>query len=287
MRNFASIFFLFLASCQSSPPKEIEVWFDGVRAYELASIQVDFGPRIPGSEAHRQTGDWILGELERHGWQTDTQEFLYRGVMLRNITGKGGPAVGAPIILGAHYDTRPRADRDWTNPEKAVPGANDGGSGVAVLLELARVLEAERLPNPVWLVFFDAEDSGDIAGWDWIVGSRHYAENLTVSPLAVVIVDMVGDADQQLYYEGNSTRALRRRIWATASKLGYESFIPVTRHSTFDDHTPFLELGYPAVDIIDFDYPYWHTTEDTVDKLSAVSLERVGRTLQAWLNQGP
>ena len=287
MRNFASILLLSLASCQLRHPTEPLVWFDGQRAYDLVSVQMDFGPRIPGTEAHRQTGDWILDELERHEWQIDIQEYSYRGVTLRNITGKAGPAVGDPIILGAHYDTRPLSDRDSTMPEKAMPGANDGGSGVAVLLELARVLDAEKLHDPVWLVFFDAEDSGDIAGWDWIVGSRHYAENLTVRPEAVVVVDMVGDADQQLYFERNSTRALRKKIWATASKLGYESFIPRPRHSMLDDHTPFLQLGYPAVDIIDFDYPYWHTTEDTVDKISAPSLESVGRTLQAWLNQWP
>jgi Zn-dependent M28 family amino/carboxypeptidase len=190
------------------------------------------------------------------------------------------------VILGAHYDSRMFADSDpdTANHTRPVPGANDGASGVAVLLELARTLPDQTVP--VWLVFFDAEDNGQIEGWDWILGSREFVKNNPVQPRAVVIVDMIGDADLNIYKEFNSNPALTDEIWQVAMELGHERiFIPEYRHSIIDDHTPFLELGIPAVDIIDFDYPYWHTIEDTPDKLSAESLQVVGETVRAWIMQ--
>ncbi len=191
------------------------------------------------------------------------------------------------ILLGAHYDTRMHADQDQ-DPKRRndpVPGANDGASGVAVLLELARVLPTSQ-EVPVRLVFFDAEDNGNIPGWDWIMGSRLYADKMKVEPLGVVIVDMVGDKDLNLYRERNSTRRLQDQIWAVAHEQGYEdSFIDEKKYSILDDHTPFLEKGIPAVDIIDFDYPPWHTTQDTLDKVSPHSLDIVGETLLVWLRR--
>jgi Zn-dependent M28 family amino/carboxypeptidase len=259
--------------------------FDGERALELVATQQRFGPRVPGTEAHRRAGDWILAELERLGWKTEEQVFTYRGVEVRNLIGKregaGGPGW---VLLGAHYDTRPRADRDPDDPEGFVPGANDGASGVAVLLELARVLPfQEERGGRVWMVFFDAEDSGGIGGWDWIVGSSHFAEALVAEPEAVVVVDMVGDKDLELYWESNSDPDLRADIWAVAQVNGASAFIPKLKYSILDDHVPFRARGIAAVDIIDFDYPYWHTREDTLDKISAESLEQVGTTLQRWI----
>jgi Zn-dependent M28 family amino/carboxypeptidase len=163
-----------------------------------------------------------------------------------------------------------------------VPGANDGASGVAVLLELARVLPDDTVP--VWLVFFDAEDNGRIPGWDWILGSREFVRNNPLQPQAVVIVDMIGDADLNIYKERNSNPELTEEILSVAKSLGYENvFLPEYKFSMLDDHTPFLEAGIPAVDIIDFDYPYWHTVQDTPDKVSAESLQAVGETVQAWV----
>jgi Zn-dependent M28 family amino/carboxypeptidase len=190
------------------------------------------------------------------------------------------------IIIGAHYDSRILSDAD-TDPfrqTQPVPGANDGASGVAVLLGLARSLPEDTVA--VWLVFFDSEDNGRIADWDWILGSRAFVAKNAVAPRAVVVVDMVGDSDLNLYMEQNSDTALRAEIWNTAAGLGYGSvFIPQPKYSMLDDHTPFLEAGIPAVDIIDFDYPYWHTTQDTPDKVSAESLSAVGATLRAWILQ--
>ena len=141
-----------------------------------------------------------------------------------------------------------------------------------------------RLSNEVWLTFFDAEDNGRLDGWDFIAGSTEMASRLTVTPEMVVIADMVGDRDLQLYKERNSTPALVERIWGIAARLGYEgTFLPTAKWSMLDDHTPFLQKGIPAVDLIDFDYPYWHTTQDTTDKVAPESLERVGRVLQVLL----
>jgi glutaminyl-peptide cyclotransferase len=155
-----------------------------------------------------------------------------------------------------------------------------------VLLELARTLDRDKLRHEVWLAFFDAEDNGGLDGWEWCVGSGYMAENLAITPEAVVVVDMVGDADQNLYYEGNSNPVLQVRLWDIAATLGYtDTFVAEYKHSIYDDHMPFIRRGIPAVDIIDFDYAYWHTTQDTPDKVSAESLERVGRVLEVWLEE--
>jgi Zn-dependent M28 family amino/carboxypeptidase len=261
--------------------------FDGERALGLISQQLEFGPRIPGSQASRETGEWIRDQLEEAGWEVNVQTFIYRGVELRNFIAAAGPAQDAPIVLGAHYDSRPSADRDPIDPASPVPGANDGASGTAVLLELASVIPPESLTDAVWLVIFDAEDSGGIDGWDWIVGSTYFVDTLAVEIEAAVIVDMVGDADLRLPLELNSTGWLQQEIWQTGQSLGYSSFVAAPGASILDDHTPFLRAGMPAVDIIDFEYPHWHTRADTLDKVSAGSLEQVGRTLQAWLTAQP
>jgi Zn-dependent M28 family amino/carboxypeptidase len=258
--------------------------FDGERAYPYALEQCEIGPRPPGSSGGWATGDYILAKLEELGWDTATQEFDYRGVRLRNVIGKHGD--GPVVIVGAHYDTRPVADRDTQHPNEPVPGGNDGASGVAVLLELADVLAQYELQYEVWLVFFDGEDSGNLGGWPFSVGSAYMAENLTVDPVWVVVVDMVGDRDQQLYYEGNSDPLLRERLWDIAAGLGYEQFLPEVGRPIIDDHLPFVNAGIPAVDIIDIDYPYWHTVQDTCDKVSADSLERVGRVLEEFVTRG-
>jgi glutaminyl-peptide cyclotransferase len=258
--------------------------FDGQKAYAQVLAQVAIGPRPTGSPQGWATGDYIIQQLKALGWTVETQEFVFRGVKGRNVIGKAGR--GPVIILGAHYDTRPAADMDPDPAKRQQPilGADDGGSGVAVLLELARVLDRDALDRQVWLAFFDAEDRGRLDGWPFSVGARQMAQTLTVKPQAVVVVDMVGDADQAIYYENNSDQELSAQIWAVAARLGYgDHIIAQPKYTIIDDHLPFKELGIPAVDMIDFDYPYWHTLADTADKVSPTSLERVGRTLEAWL----
>lgn len=270
-----------LSASQAVPSARL---FDGARAYQHVLAQEAIGVRPTGSQAGWKTGGYIIEQLEAAGWQVETQEFTFKGVRGRNIVGKVGQ--GPVIIIGAHYDTRPAADRepDPADRNKPILGANDGGSGVAVLLELARALNPDRVKYEVWLAFFDAEDRGHLDGWPFSVGAQVMASRLELRPQAVVVVDMVGDADQNIYYEHNSDAQLMREIWSVAARLGYSEYIvPKYRYSVTDDHIPFVERGIPAVDIIDFDYAYWHTLADTSDKVSPLSLERVGRTLQVWL----
>jgi Zn-dependent M28 family amino/carboxypeptidase len=259
--------------------------FDGARAFADLQAQVAFGPRTPGSEAHARALTWMQNKLESAGWQASVQESESMGHPVQNLVARRTDA--APqFILGAHYDSRIYADRDpdpakWTQP---VPGADDGASGVAVLLELARTLPEDGVP--IWLVFFDVEDNGDIPGWDWLLGSQAFVTALTAKPQAMILVDMVGDTDLNVPMEANSDPALRTSIWDTAAQLGYgDIFTPVARYYIEDDHIPFIQAGIPAVDIIDINYTYWHTTSDTPDHTSAGSLQIVGDVLLTWLNQ--
>jgi len=270
------------------PRPSVSAEFDGERAHRDVVRQVEFGPRIPGTEGHAQVIAYIQTELQAAGWQSEIVADGFKGQAVQNI--RAWRAKAEPVILfGAHYDSRMVADHDpdqnnWTKP---VPGANDGASGVAVLLEIARTLPVDSVP--VELVFLDAEDNGRIPGWDWILGSSAYAASLQSRPKAVVIVDMIGDADLNIYQELNSDSELTAQIWGVAAGLGYEqAFIPEGKYRMLDDHLPFIEKGLKAVDLIDFDYPYWHTLQDTPDKVSAESLAIVGKTLLAWVREyGP
>ncbi|UYN89494.1 MAG: M28 family peptidase [Anaerolineales bacterium] len=269
------------------PGRNTPAAFDGQRAFAHAAAQMAFGPRTPGSEAHEQTRAYIADTLAEYGWQVEQPEGELLGQKVFNLLATRPGADGGPwIILGAHYDSRFFADHD-PDPElqlQPVPGANDGASGVAVLLELARVLPQHDPAATVTLAFFDAEDNGGIDGWDWIMGSRLAADALTELPDAVVILDMIGDADLQIYLERSSDPRLAAEIWATAAELGYaDVFINEPKFTIMDDHTPFLAREIPAVDVIDFDYPYWHTSEDTLDKISAHSLGIVGEVVLAWV----
>ena len=274
------------SSPTQNTPANIEAGtFDGQRSYIYLLDQMAFGPRWPGSPGHVEVGDYIVAKLEGFGWEVEEQRFPYRDIEGRNIIARANIDAGPVIIVGAHYDTRKIADKT-PGSEEPVPGAVDGASGVAVLLELAQTLDLDQINNEIWLAFFDVEDqgSGGMPGYDWIVGSSFMANSLNLKPEAMVLVDMVGDADQQLYYEGNSDPTLRQVIWQKAAELGFQdAFIQEQKYSLIDDHLPFARLGIPAIDIIDFDYPYWHTVEDTADKVSPESLHRVGRTLESWL----
>ncbi len=264
----------------SHPPS-----FNGERSYSDVKTQDSFGPRFPGAPGHDRIVAWISSELSNNNWQVEIQQTSLNGHPIQNIIARRGTSGQPWLILGAHYDTRMVSDQD-PNPSKRsqpMPGANDGGSGVAVLLELARDLPT-NLQKQVWLVFFDAEDQGDLLGWDWILGSRAFVNSLINKPDAAVIVDMIGDKDLNIYKELNSDPVLTDTIWKIAASLGYQKeFISQGKYRMEDDHTPFLEKGITAVDIIDFDYPYWHTSSDTPDKVSASSLQAVGDTLLKWL----
>ena len=190
------------------------------------------------------------------------------------------------VIIASHYDSRSLADNDPNPQNRKLPvlGANDGASSVAVLMEIARVLPS-RLNKQIWLVFFDAEDNSNTLGTGGDLGSQYFVSELNGKPDSVVILDMIGDKYLNIYMERNSNPDLNTEIWGVASELGYSQFIPKYKYSLIDDHTPFIKAGIRAVDLIDFDYPYWHTADDTLDKVSAESLKTVGDTVIKWLGQ--
>lgn len=268
-------------------PIQEPLGFNGSRAFTYLEAQCAFGPRPPGSNNLTNCGDYIITTLEGQNWTVETQTWTYQDTELRNIM---AGEIDSPVyILLAHYDTRPIADMDPDplNRSKPILGANDGASGVATLMELAEVLpEAARAVT--MLLFVDAEDSGDYNGWEWIVGSTYFVNSLNCDQRAniqaAVLLDMVGDADLQLPRERFSTDLLVDTLWQIAANLNYDDvFLDVDGPAMIDDHRPFLSAGIPAVDIIDFTYPYWHTLEDTPDKCSAASLEVVGRVVEAFL----
>lgn len=285
---------VFVVSSLISSPRSSKqsMLFDGARAMEAVYYQVNLGPRAPGSSAHSKAVSWMQAQLRRSGWSVELQKTNALDHEILNVIGRWeqNNSLGAWIILCAHYDSRLVADRDPDPAQrnKPVPGANDGASGVAILLELARSIPV-RLENSsaisrIWLVFFDAEDNGHVPGWDWVLGSQAFVARLEGRPQAVILLDMVGDADLKIYQEGNSDPSLNQSIWATAGRLGYQAhFIPQVKYTLLDDHLAFVNAGIPAVDVIDFDYPYWHTTDDTPDKVSIESLQIVGDTILTWL----
>lgn len=261
--------------------------FNGSRAFSYLEAQCDFGPRPPGSDNLTRCGDYIISILQQYDWSIETQSWSFLNTSLRNII--AGAITTPHLVLLAHYDTRPIADyeSDPVNRSKPILGANDGASGVAALLELATILPPS-VQNSVVLLFVDAEDSGNIDGWPWIVGSTYFVNSLTTLQKnqirAAVLLDMMADADLQLKRETSSTPSLVNTIWQIAADLNYDHlFLDVSGYSLIDDHRPFLDAGIPALDIIDFDYPYWHTLQDTPDKCHPDSLEAVGRVAEAFI----
>lgn len=284
--TIGAILYLFLGNNKNVAVEKKE--FSGDSAYQFVLDQVNYGPRVPGSLSHQLTREYISQHLQEYGWTVDIQEKTVSGYQIINIIGKRGDS-GEITVVGAHYDSRIHASAETTDSAQMlpVPGANDGASGVAVLLELARVLPPAK-NGQLWLVFFDAEDQGHIDDREWIMGSRLFVQELAQKPSRAVIIDMIGDTDLQVFREHNSDPQMTDQLWQAAYDLGYSSyFIDQEKYNILDDHIPFIEAGIPAVDIIDFDYPWWHTLSDTVDKVSPQSLEIVGKTLIKWLESNP
>jgi glutaminyl-peptide cyclotransferase len=260
--------------------------FDGDRSFEYLLAQTAMGPRNPGTPGHAACKAYLLKELSRVADTVLVQDFALEGFPpgLANIIGRYNPESPDRMLLSAHWDTRPWADLDpdTSNRSKAILGANDGASGVAVLLEVARVLSEKRPKRGVDIVFFDAEDSGDAGKPEtFCLGSAYYAAHMVrPKPLYGILVDMIGDRDLDIYIERNSFSGAPHVIdlvWEHAKTS--ESFHRSVKYSVYDDHINLLNAGIPCVVLIDFDYPYWHTMEDTPDKCSAKSLKDVGDVL--------
>lgn len=271
--------------------------FSGERALELVRTQCALGPRTPGSPGNAALRRLIVKSAGEAGLRAVALCFPVPlgegGTMIEacNIVVSAGPPGGQRLWLGAHFDTRPWADRDPQPARRNQPvvGANDGGSGTAVLLHLMELLGASPPPQGVDLLFFDAEDSGqahDAAGF--CLGSRHLVETRgefghplsTGTPRGLVLLDMVGEAGARIPQEGYSLEHAPEWtafVFARAAALGLSVFEPVPGRPVFDDHVPFLGAGIPAVDLIDFEYPQWHTADDTPARCSSVTLGEVGR----------
>lgn len=273
--------------------REANATFSAQRAFAILEKQCEFGPRHPGSAAHRETQNYLFTELQKYANNVALQPLQYtvgtETLHLNNILAEFGPGAppitgkgetGETLLLAAHWDTRPIADHDPKPENREIPilGANDGASGVAVLLELARVFKAHPPPRRIVIVLFDGEDYGRTAD-DMFIGSRFFARNLGKwKPDYGILLDMVGDKDLTLPIEANSwnaNQAFTAAIWNRAAALGLAPFQQRLGPAIMDDHVPLIKVGIPMVDIIDFDYPYWHTIEDTVDKCSPKSLEVV------------
>ncbi len=284
---------LVLAACRHDAPSE----FDGTEALRHVEAQLAFGPRISGTAEARRMGDWLDSLLRARADTVVVQAWDHatrRGdtLSLRNFIARFRPEDSRRILFLAHWDTRPTADGPASqNTALPVPGANDGASGVAVLLGIAEALGKAPPSVGVDLLFVDGEDYGVFPDQDVLLGSTYYARSPVPGPkpLFAVLLDMVGDRDLQIYQEGNSMAGAREvvsLVWETARDLGHGNvFRSSTRHTLTDDHVPLLDAGFRAIDVIDFDYPAWHTPDDTADKVSARSLQVVGDVMMALIRR--
>ena len=273
--------------------------FKGPTAFTYIERQMAFGPRIPNTPGHRNTGDWLLAELRARADTVIVQEIRHvtkRGdtLHLRNFFARFRLQATERVLFLAHWDTRPFADKSANLGQQRmpVPGANDGASGVAVLLGVADALKARAPAGGVDLLFVDGEDYGIFDDTvDVLIGSRWFAAHQPpgYQPLYAVLWDMVGDKDLQIFEEGQSVAfapEVVQRVWRVAAERGHERhFVPSVRHTLIDDHVSLQKVGIHAIDVVDFDYPYWHTTEDTIDKVSAASLQIVGDVAVALVRQ--
>lgn len=276
--------------------------FDSNRAFEILKKQCEFGPRPPDSEAHRKTKDYLFTELKKYADTVTLQPYKSevdtiddppqrKTLHMNNIIAEFGSNHNETLLLAAHWDTRPCADRDpnTDNQREPILGANDGASGVAVLLEIARILKATPPPRRIIIILFDGEDYGKTTD-QMFLGSRYFAKNMGKwKPDYGILLDMIGDKDLQIPIERFSWDAnpeFALAIWGRAEKLGLAPFQRKLGPAVMDDHVPLIEVGVPMVNIIDFDYPHWHTLEDTVDKCSPKSLEVVGKLVVNIIYEG-
>ncbi len=294
--------------CETAKIDSYPLEFTGYNAFSYLEKYMELSPIIPGSQASLQFHAYATQHLEKYSWKVELQNWKHQGTnrTLHNLIAKKHSSNNSAkeiLILGAHYDTRLLADKDpdFSKRQLPVPGANDGGSGVVVLLELSRVLDFLQ-DIEIWLVFFDAEDQGMIKGWDsdglmdgWCIGSTYFVEQL--SPLeqekirVAIIIDLVGDFNLILKKEGYSDPTYVQEIWLAAAELGYsDCFVDEIGSSIIDDHFPFLQADVPAVDIIQqrsrdgYSFFRWHhTVNDTIENVCPESLEKVGRTLEYYI----
>jgi glutaminyl-peptide cyclotransferase len=269
--------------------------FDGERALGYARTFMDFGARVPGTDAHRKAGDWIASEMRSRADTVIEQTWTHTTksgatIPLRNVLARFNPMAEERLLYVTHWDSRPVAEKSSSDSLRKLPtpGANDGASGVGLFLALGDVLKATPPGMGVDLLFVDGEDYGTFTpDVDVLLGSTYFANNLPSAnyrPLFGIVFDMIGEADLRIPQEAHSiNRApeVVERVWRTAADMGYGNvFVPASTYEITDDHLPLLDKGLRVIDVIDLDYAYHHTVNDTVDKLSARSLKIVGDV--AW-----
>lgn len=284
-RSFIFVFILVFCSCQKNPEASPVISeLSGENAMKYVRTQVAFGPRPSGSGQLQKCREFIEGELRRFGYTVEDDAFKtetpYGSKQMHNLIARLGSSDNGVIVLASHYETKLMEGKNFV-------GANDPGSSAALLLELARVLAAKEDPPDCWFLFTDGEEAFvEWSTFDSTYGSRHLAkiwkqEGVAEKIKALILIDMIGDKDLHISYETNSTPWLMDLVWGTAGKMGLESILSPYKNSIQDDHIPFLDVGIPCVDIIDLSYgpenSYWHTEEDTPDKISPQSMETVGR----------
>src|SRR5579885_945838 len=263
----------------------------GRNALQQVKDLVALGPRPSGSEAHKKMEQMIVERLQAAGLNPDQDRFTAEGpngpLLMNNIIARMKGRDQRILILATHYDTKLERNFPFV-------GANDGGSGTGLLLAMAPLLAKRSFNHSVWLVFLDGEESipQEWSDKDSLFGSRHLAAELTANGTvrqvgAFILLDMIGDADLHILKDSNSTPWLRDLVWSVAAKLGDSRYFDGPPNSIEDDHIPLVQAGVPSVDLIDLDYgpngSYWHTAQDTVDKLSAQTLQAVGDVAQAAL----
>jgi glutaminyl-peptide cyclotransferase len=272
--------------------------FSGQQILQNIKEQLSFGPRFVGSEGHQKEIDYLLAQTQKYSQdikiQTWQQEFNGQPETLTNIIVSFYPEKKERVIVAAHFDSKKTANRDPDNKQQPVIGANDSASGTAILLEMAKYLSQTKTePNTgIDLIFLDAEDPEDEPGKTWApVGSVYFTDHLKDlypenDPKLAIVIDMVCDKNLNIYKETSSVEKYPNEtnaFWSYAKKVNANGFRQSIRYTITDDHSPFLKKNIPSFLIIDMDYPYWHTGEDTIDKCSADSLEQVGNTLLDYL----
>jgi glutaminyl-peptide cyclotransferase len=281
MRKILSCLALTLLLCTACMQCQgVPVVLSGERALEHVRAQVALGPRPPGSAALQKCREYIEQQLRGYGYQIEedgfTAETPYGPKKMVNLIARKGSGDKGVIVLASHYDTKYMEGINFV-------GANDGGSSTGLLLELARVLYSNGSDPEYWFVFLDGEEAFvEWSTFDSTYGSRHLARRWKQDGVvhrikALVLLDMIGDKNLDLLKDSNSTGWLVDLVWKTAQKNGLGDILSANLSAVEDDHLPFLDAGIPCVDIIDLDYPPWHTAADTLDKISADSMEKVGR----------
>ncbi|MDP9204773.1 MAG: M28 family peptidase [Gemmatimonadota bacterium] len=285
----------------ATSPGATSTGFSGSAAYNYAKAQVDFGPRVPGTVAAKQAGDWIIRQMRARADTVIVQSFTHttasgKKLQLRNILARFRPELPDRVLYLTHWDSRPVSESATTEAEKKmpVPGANDGASGVGMFVALADVLKKTKPSVGVDLLFTDGEDYGQFGPpeVDVLIGSRYFAAHppsLGYKPLFGVLWDMIGDKDLRIPYEMNSFQQAPEvvsRVWQTAADMGYgDVFVQESGGLVTDDHLPLLNSGMSVIDVIDLDYPPHHTPQDTMDKISAKSLATVGDVATALVTR--